>query len=534
MGGSYLRDDAVIEPLVRSWYAWSYLIAPASSAMYVANAHLKLMDSFVAAPQVHARAMKDPALRGGPFVGCDVERVAEVRALADETRRRASDLLELAAAIAATEQMVAAEAKGLSLEPLYAKVAAPLRGYVELAYDLNQAAGVRYFEGLLYRSRFRDPSAESVQLGTRRFDRPDLAFNTPRLESPDALRIRGPLGRPELDRLYRARHEPTDPDALAEALGVEGADRARLASFFGDRPGRRPAPPYASTVPRVRYFGHASVLIERAGVAVLTDPVPLHGGGGPELDRFTSADLPERIDYVVLTHNHQDHVMLEALLELRHRIGTIVIPASPGGRLHDPALALVLRAVGFERVHELRELEELPIEGGGIMALPFLGEHGDLDVRTKCAYAVRLGDRRVVFLADSNNLDPALYDHLRPLLDPVDVLFIGMECEGAPMSWIYGPLFVRPIARSADQARRLNGSDSGKAIAIVERLAPKEVYVYAMGQEPWLSHVMTMEYSDASRAIVESNALLRHCRDRSIVAERLYVKKELVLGDGPR
>ena len=102
------------------------------------------------------------------------------------------------------------------------------------------------------------------------------------------------------------------------------------------------------------------------------------------------------------------------------------------------------------------------------------------------------------------------------------------------MSWIYGPLFVRPIARSADQARRLNGSDSGKAIAIVDRLAPKEAYVYAMGQEPWLSHVMTMEYSDASRAIVESNALLRHCRDRSIVAERLYVKKELVLGDGPR
>jgi L-ascorbate metabolism protein UlaG (beta-lactamase superfamily) len=32
--------------------------------------------------------------------------------------------------------------------------------------------------------------------------------------------------------------------------------------------------------------------------------------------------LPDVIDYVVLTHNHQDHVLLETLLQLRPFIRT--------------------------------------------------------------------------------------------------------------------------------------------------------------------------------------------------------------------
>jgi hypothetical protein len=41
----YLKPNALIEPLFNQWYAWSYLLSPASAAMFVANAHLKLMSS---------------------------------------------------------------------------------------------------------------------------------------------------------------------------------------------------------------------------------------------------------------------------------------------------------------------------------------------------------------------------------------------------------------------------------------------------------------------------------------------------------
>ena len=43
------------------------LIAPAISAMYVANVQLKLMQSFVNSPQVHIIALKNPAMFSGPL-----------------------------------------------------------------------------------------------------------------------------------------------------------------------------------------------------------------------------------------------------------------------------------------------------------------------------------------------------------------------------------------------------------------------------------------------------------------------------------
>ncbi len=98
-------------------------------------------------------------------------------------------------------------------------------------------------------------------------------------------------------------------------------------------------------------------------------------------------------------------------------------------------------------------------------------------------------------MADSNNIEPRLYERIHEHLGDVDVVFIGMECEGAPMSWLYGPLFTRPLVRKNDQSRRFDGSDCDKALKIIEVFQPKQVYVYAMGQEPWLRHVMNVVYS---------------------------------------
>lgn len=53
-----LKPNVLAEPLFNQWYAWPYLIPPVSAAMYTANAHLKMMESFVAAPQVHAPRSK--------------------------------------------------------------------------------------------------------------------------------------------------------------------------------------------------------------------------------------------------------------------------------------------------------------------------------------------------------------------------------------------------------------------------------------------------------------------------------------------
>jgi hypothetical protein len=64
----YLRQNVQVEPLVESWYAWSHLISPATAAMNIVDRHLKIMQSYVQAPQVHAAAVKNPAMLGGPFI----------------------------------------------------------------------------------------------------------------------------------------------------------------------------------------------------------------------------------------------------------------------------------------------------------------------------------------------------------------------------------------------------------------------------------------------------------------------------------
>src|SRR5205085_2635333 len=154
---------------------------------------------------------------------------------------------------------------------------------------------------------------------------------------------------------------------------------------------------------------------------------------------------------------------------------------------------------------ELDDMETLDLPGGGMTALPFLGEHADLNIRTKAAHLIRLGGRSIICAADSSNLDPELYRHIHRSIGDIDILFLGMECDGAPLSWIYGPLLTGPLERSMDQSRRLSGSDFNRATRIVDELSCKQVFVYAMGQEPWLGFITSIKYTEESKPIVESN-----------------------------
>jgi hypothetical protein len=61
----------------------------------------------------------------------------------------------------------------------------------------------------------------------------------------------------------------------------------------------------------------------------------------------------------------------------------------------------------------------------------------------------------------------------------------------------------------------------------VERFRPRQVYVYAMGLEPWVNHIMGMNQTEQSKPITESNRLVTACQARGIIAERLYGKNEI-------
>lgn len=524
--GVYLKHNIVAEPLFNQWHAWSYLIPPAPAAMFTANSHLKMMRSFVSAPEVHVAALKNPAMLGGTFINHPVSKVPEIKELMNQTIDECASMLELADAIKTLDTMVQAQAMGTSLEGLYREVPAPLRGYVELVYDINNHPAVRFIEGLLYRSRFYRPDLQSIALFADSGERP-FAFNTPKLRDDQTLHVRKPFRSAEFDELFKTKYKQRPFGEIKEMLGVNDNDEPLLSSFFtteSEPTGAR----YEGTGVRIRYFGHACVLIESRKVNVLVDPVISYKSDGG-IERYTYADLPDRIDYALITHNHQDHCMLESLLQLRHKITTVVVPRSNGGSLADPSMKLMLQQLGFPNVRELDELEMIEEDGGYILGLPFLGEHCDLNIRTKTAYLVKLENRSVLCVADSNNVEPQLYKHIHELVGDVDVVFIGMECEGAPLSWVYGPLLTKPLARKMDQSRRFDGSNCEKGLNLVSSLNPQHVYVYAMGQEPWLTYLTNIHYTDESRPIIESNNLVKDCLGGGRVSERLFGCKEILL-----
>jgi L-ascorbate metabolism protein UlaG (beta-lactamase superfamily) len=269
-------------------------------------------------------------------------------------------------------------------------------------------------------------------------------------------------------------------------------------------------------------------LVETAGVSLLLDPV-LSYTYESDISRYSYQDLPERIDFALITHNHQDHILFETILQLRHRIGTIVVPRNGSAELQDPSLKLLLRRIGFASVLELDEMETIELAGVEVTGLPFFGEHADLDIRTKLAYHCRVGQHTLLFAADSCNIDPRLYQHLHGMIGDIDAAFIGMECDGAPLSWVYGPLLTRPLDRKMDQSRRLAGSNYERAVDIVNRFHCRNVYVYAMGQEPWLNYIMSVKYTEQSNPIIASNKLIENCRARGLEAERLFGEKEILL-----
>jgi len=515
----YLRPDTLAEPLVDRWYAWPHLISPATAARNITQRHLKIMASYVEAPEIHAMAVRNPKLAGGPFMDYGRDRSAEVRMLMEETIRRRPDSIALSRALAELDGLLAERADGGPMAPLYDQVPEALKGLVELHYDRAGQPGFRLLEPLLYRTRSEDRAAQGLFLkrggGTRPF-----IMSTPRLPEPDETMLHAPFDHTGVEMVFDMFQAAQPLGKLVEALQLDAAGAGRLRAFVTEDAPPKPPPRQA----RWRYFGHACVLLETPGCTILLDPAI--NACRAEGEGFDYADLPERIDYVLLTHNHQDHVLLETLLRLRPRLGCILVPRSGEGALADPSLRRMLLSLGFRHVVELDEFESVEADGATITATPFLGEHGDLAIRCKSTWHIRLGERRFLFASDCKNISPPLFRRVRDAVGTVDILFLGMECDGAPMSWIYGPLFTRPLSRAHDQTRRLAGCDAREGAELVEIFEPREVYVYAMGMEPWLNFIMATHYTPESNPILASQRLIEACRARGLQAERLYGARE--------
>ncbi|MEU0949242.1 MBL fold metallo-hydrolase [Streptomyces canus] len=518
----FLRSRAIVEPLVDRFYAWFHTVAPVQAAMNLANLQMPLLESYLQSPQVHVAAGVNPELRGGYFVNVAEERAEEISDLLATIKRDRAPALRFAAAVADAEELLRQNATGFDLTPFYPRLPSELSGLVELAYDTNNQASVRYMEPLLYTSELYSEARQSVQLSLEPGVERPFILSTPRLPSPDVLELDIPFRHPGLAELFRARFRPTSEARLREALELDDVQVEFLSRLLADEPSVS-ADRHIEAGGRIRYFGHACLVLQTPDAAVVTDPfISADASAG---DRYTYDDLPDHIDLVLITHGHQDHIVLETLLQLRGRVGTVVVPRAGKGSMADPSIGLYLKHLGLP-VLEVDDFDEVPFPGGKVVATPFLGEHCDLDIRGKSTYWAQLAGRNVFIGADSSGIDPGLYRRVREHLGTADLAFLGMECDGAPLTWLYQALLTRPVSKKMSNSRKLSGSNAAQAAAITTELGVGEAYIYAMGEESWLGHVMATSYTEDTYQLKQIDEFLTWSSDHGVKAEHLLNQRE--------
>jgi L-ascorbate metabolism protein UlaG (beta-lactamase superfamily) len=409
------------------------------------------------------------------------------------------------------------------LTPLDSKLPAELSGLVELAYDTDNQPSVRFIEPLVYESSAYTEDRQSVQLSLETGIERPFILSTPRLRSPDVLELQIPFRHPGLQELVRSRVHGTTLPRLREMLQLDDEQSAGMERLLAAEPDLA-SDRHIGEGGRIRYFGHACLVMQTAQATVMTDPWVSSEAWAT--DRFTYRDLPDHIDLVLITHGHQDHVVLETLLSLRGRVGSVVVPRCSRGSLADPSLGLYLSHLGLP-VTEVDDFSEVEFPGGRVIATPFLGEHADLDIRAKCTYMVKMGGRTMFVGADSSGIDPGLYRYIRAHAGQVDTAFLGMECAGAPLTWAYQALFTKPVTKGMSDSRTLSGSNAAQAAAIMTELGAAEAYVYAMGEEMWLvGHVMATTYNEDSYQLKQVDEFMAWCAEHGIRSGHLYGQHE--------
>lgn len=167
------------------------------------------------------------------------------------------------------------------------------------------------------------------------------------------------------------------------------------------------AAPVSSSGLRVTWLGHSTVLLEVDGFRVLTDPVfgerasPVSFAGAKRFHPppASIAELP-RLDAVLLSHDHYDHLCASSMRELAKLGVPIVTSLGVGARLE---------ALGFapERIAELDWWETHTLPGGELAFSATPAQHfsgrslTDRNRTLWSSWVITTANRRIFFSGDT-------------------------------------------------------------------------------------------------------------------------------------
>jgi L-ascorbate metabolism protein UlaG (beta-lactamase superfamily) len=193
----------------------------------------------------------------------------------------------------------------------------------------------------------------------------------------------------------------------------------------------------------ITWFGHSACMIEIDGKHLFFDPMlgdapspfPLIGGKRFSKELPVSMEELPRIDAVVLSHDHYDHLDYKTILKLRKRVNQFFVPIGVGSHLERWGILP-------DKIVELDWWEEIDCQGLTLASAParhFSGRNiHDRNSTLWCSWVIKGQDSKIFFSGDSG-YGPHFKD-IGERYGPFDLTL--MECGQYDPRW--APIHMLP------------------------------------------------------------------------------------------
>ncbi|MDD4816578.1 MAG: MBL fold metallo-hydrolase [Victivallaceae bacterium] len=220
----------------------------------------------------------------------------------------------------------------------------------------------------------------------------------------------------------------------------------------------------------VRWFGHSSLLFELNGARFMVDPV--FGNAAPipfAVRRYVDPPLVRRdlpkLDFVIITHDHYDHLEYQTIAMLRGSETEFICPLGVGARLRG-------WLIKPEKIHELNWGESLVVNGVMVAAREarhFSGRTFEDRNRTLWASFIVAGGGKKLFISGDGGYG-GHFSKIGEADGPFDYVF--MEIDAWNGNWRNNHIFPDDAVRAV---RELRGA----------KMVPVHWSVFNLADHPW-------------------------------------------------